>query len=225
MIRPMIVFLIDTMDSNDLLMNAALTGNLSQAQEAIDKGADIGVIIEITAKKGHIEIVRLLMKKTKILDYALLEASSEGHFDIVKLLVEAGAGKHDRALTCASTIEIAKYMLSVGAKFYNGALVNGASLGNMEIVQLMLSLAADNYDEAMAAASHYGQISIIDLMLSLGAKDYNKSLYNAALGGQFHIVQYMLDLGARDFNSCVYGYCAQEIKDYINTCKQGKLKL
>ena len=155
---------------------------------------------------------------------SLFLASHNGHVEIVKLLLEAGAkvnakGKNDMtALYLASLnnqTEIVKLLLEAGAKVdakdnYGDTALYIASLrNNTEIVKLLLEAGAkvDTKDDfgitAMHAASRDGNAEIVKLLLDGGAKvdekTNNKSTSLVLASGKGHdeIVKLLISAGAK----------------------------
>lgn len=52
-------------------------------------------------KKGHVEIVKLLLKKGMGVNSILVCASLNGHIEIVKLMLEKGANNYKEAIQWA----------------------------------------------------------------------------------------------------------------------------
>lgn len=120
-----------------LLIIAAERGNLSEAKEAIEKGADInaegryGTALMRATLNGHLDIVKLLIEKGANIDEknkhldgetALMRACALGHIDVVKLLIEKGAdinAKDNNGETVLkktpNLLDIAKLLIEKGA--------------------------------------------------------------------------------------------------------------
>lgn len=166
---------------NTALCASCLHGNIEAVNLFLSLGADDYNYSFVNACiGGHNEIINILLPKIKILDMGLIYSSRHGNIELVKM------------------------MLSLGANYYNGALINASLGGHNEIVDMMLSLGANNYDGALNHASYGGHIDIVRLMISLGADNYDMALVNACDGGHIDIVRLLLSLGARFDNSNVY---------------------
>ena len=118
-------------------------------------------------------------------DLALRLASYNGHVEVVKLLLAAGADVHadnDHVLRWASDngrVEVVKLLLAVGADVHaedDFALRRASRYGHVEVVKLLLAAGADVHakdDYALRWASKYGQVEVVKLLLAAGA-DKNK---------------------------------------------------
>ncbi|XP_078603298.1 uncharacterized protein LOC144877271 [Branchiostoma floridae x Branchiostoma japonicum] len=96
--------------AGELLLYAARSGSLQGVQAALEAGADVdfelqqseiarsGTALFIAITRGHVDIVRLLLREgasvaKKVMDeFSLLQiAASEGQTEVVELLVQHGA--------------------------------------------------------------------------------------------------------------------------------------
>ena len=156
---------------------------------------------------------------------ALMFASSAGHMEIVRLLLEASADKNVRdengmtALMLASSaghVEIAGLLLEAGASKNLSSTLTGrtalmfaSSAGHVETVRLLLEAGADKNLRSMPSsrtalmfASLNGYVEVVRLLLSDGAdkneKDWNgkTALMLASSAGHVEIVRLLLDAGA-----------------------------
>lgn len=151
-------------------------------------------------------------------------ASSRGHLDVVKLLLESGANVNARvkdwgtALCSASHnghLDVVKVLLESGADLNEeGELAEGPPLhvaslhGYLDIVKLLLESGADVnaqggvYGTALQAASHSGHLEITKQLLESGADvnaqggGYGTALNLAASRGRSDIAKLLLKNGA-----------------------------
>ncbi|CAG7926468.1 unnamed protein product [Penicillium olsonii] len=177
------------------------------------------------AGRGNLEFVEWLLDKGVSLQaksgYGLQEASNQGHQDVVRTLLGAGAdinaqgGEYGSALQAAASygrIEIVQILLDHDADVnaqggaYGSALQAAAAAGSTEIVQILLDHHADvnaqggEYGSALqAAATRYGSTEIVQILLdhhadvnAQGGK-YGSALQAAASYGRIEIVQILLD--------------------------------
>ncbi|PWA00742.1 hypothetical protein BB558_003210 [Smittium angustum] len=175
---------------NYLAIKTASNGNMNTLQFLLDNGANpahnsFQSVVSASAN-GKIEAVKLLVKrvgtgnigKNKQLSRALSQASSNGHLDVVKYLVEIGADPtymrydpngcdihidDDFALqqACYSNYEIAKYLVE------NGANIN-----------------ANNY-ASLSNAIFYNKVEIVKLLLENTKNRYNNFKVHVGLERQF----------------------------------------
>jgi len=158
-------------NADSLLLEASESGNLSSVKQALEDGANVGIVdgrgmmpIHWAALRGHTQIVQALLENsadansTNSADWTpVMHASFEGHIEIVKLLIENGA--------------------DVNAKtFVSGtALIFAAGKGHAQIVKLLLKAGADpsieiegSDDEdgmtALAYARREGNFEIVELL-------------------------------------------------------------
>jgi len=114
---------------------------------------------------------------------ALVNASRNGHTEIVKFLIDNGADKSyfEDALIATSNIDIVKLLIDYGVdinasnRYYNNALTLAAVYGYSDIVKLLIENGANiNYageegSTALMNASSQNHIEIVKLLLDNGA--------------------------------------------------------
>ncbi|KAH7205287.1 hypothetical protein BKA60DRAFT_685024 [Fusarium oxysporum] len=154
---------------------------------------------------------------------ALQAASSQGHREVVQLLLDYRAdvntrgGEYGNALHDASlegNFEVVQLLLKYGADvnaqdgYYGNALQAASSKGNLDIMQLLLNYRADvnaqggEYGNALQAASYNGNREVMQLLLDEGANvnaqggQYGSALQAASYNGNRKVVQLLLDKGA-----------------------------
>ncbi|CAE7943955.1 ANKRD50, partial [Symbiodinium sp. KB8] len=152
---------------------------------------------------------------------ALIMASQRGHMEIVRMLLDTGAGENllsnngVTALMAASHIghmEIVRMLLDTGAEenlvSNNGvtALMAASRYGHVEIVRMLLDAGAEanleayNGVSALILASRYGHVEIIRMLLDAGAdlasNDGIAALISASRHGRVEVVRALLDGGA-----------------------------
>ncbi len=186
-----------------------------------DKAA-IKSILVCAARKGHTELVKLMItKNADNYHFAMSEAARGGYIDIVQLILnERELNPSDYFLTMAISnaaegghMNIVQLMLTKMTvidqtlidtrRIYNATLICASLGGHMEIVKLMLNKGATNYNLAMALAAKRGHMDIVQLMLNKEADDYDETMKNAAGGGHIAIVRLMLEKGANNFNEAM----------------------
>ncbi|KAF7983634.1 hypothetical protein HWV62_20572 [Athelia sp. TMB] len=196
------------------LYYACFTGSLQAVQTLVSNEADVN-------KAGREAATR-----------PLLIASSEGHLDIVNVLLEKGADIDVKGGFCASALqaasaeghlEMAKLLLKNGADVnnaggtYGSALQAASARDRLEITKLLLENGADvniaggAYGSALQAASAGGHLEIAKLLVENGA-DVNfaegldgSALQAASAEGHHEIARLLLENGA-DVNIAGAGY-------------------
>ncbi|KAJ3275311.1 hypothetical protein HK104_003917, partial [Borealophlyctis nickersoniae] len=132
------------------------------------------------ADEGHVDVLRWCLESGGVMDdinnYALLSGAGNGHFGVVKLLLEREGGANMHARDCH-------------------ALCRAADGGHLEGVRLLLEKGADMHvwgDVALGRAAGGGQLDIIKLLLEKGvdanAQD-GHALGQAARWGDLEVVR------------------------------------
>ena len=167
-----------------------------------------------------IDVERLLQEPQDPNGYVYLDvAAKNGHLEVVRLLLEAGANKERKGKTGATALilaaetgrlEVVRLLLQAGADKdaanENGktALILAAEKGHLEVVQLLLEAGADQ-DSAMTGgatalmlAAQNGKLEVVRMLLEAGAaKDAaTTALMIAAKKGQTEVVRLLLEAGA-----------------------------
>lgn len=135
----------------------------------------------LAAEKGHLETFHTKLNVTNY-DEIMIEATENGHIEIVKL------------------------MLDKGATDYNEAMRSAAWGGYVDIIQLMLEKGATNYDDAMINAANGGQLGIVKWMVGLGVIFYREAMIDAAEQQKIEVVEYLLSLNvltSEDLEFCM----------------------
>jgi ankyrin repeat protein len=205
--------------------------------EAVDRLLKAGVDVNVTNQEGHFplwdavwngdtKMVQLLLKNKanaeqkfigKESKIACLEiAAQEGHFEIVKMLVNAGSEIDERSFrghtplriaTRNGHVELVKYFISkkceIDSQGDDGAtpLEVAASKGHLEIVETLVENGANiniqdkEKDFPLGEAARHGFIEVVKYLLSKGAdvnlknQDGNNAEELARLAGQPKIVE------------------------------------
>ena len=140
-----------TMDQ--ILIDSAKKGFLLGTKYALDNGVDDDDMfnsLQWAASNGHTDIVKLLIDNGVDIhffnDYALRWAASNGHYDVVKLLIENGAKIHANN---------------------NEALRWAVHEGHYDVIKLLLENGADvraKNNEALRFASVKGYADVVELL-------------------------------------------------------------
>ncbi|XP_012926606.1 ankyrin repeat and KH domain-containing protein 1 isoform X9 [Heterocephalus glaber] len=215
------------------LMEAAREGHEEMVALLLAQGANINAQTEETQETaltlaccgGFSEVADFLIKAGADIELGcstpLMEASQEGHLELVKYLLAAGANVHattatgDTALTYACEnghTDVADVLLQAGADLEHESeggrtpLMKAARAGHLCTVQFLISKGA-NVNRATANNDHTvvslacagGHLAVVELLLAHGAdpthrlKDGSTMLIEAAKGGHTNVVSYLLD--------------------------------
>lgn len=216
------------------LMEAAREGHEEMVALLLFHDADINAITEETQETaltlaccgGCIEVARFLIEAGADVNLGastpLMEASQEGHLELVELLLKSNAlvnqctSSGETALSLASEnghTEVAEFLVRAGAhvdipdpeKGFT-PLMKASRAGHVCTVQFLLSKGA-NINQATASIEHTvlslacsgGHYQVVETLLANGAdpcinlKDNSNCLIEAARGGHVHIVQMLLE--------------------------------
>ncbi|KAM4875037.1 ankyrin repeat and KH domain-containing protein 1 isoform 8-T8 [Thomomys bottae] len=215
------------------LMEAAREGHEEMVALLLAQGANINAQTEETQETaltlaccgGFSEVADFLIKAGADIELGcstpLMEASQEGHLELVKYLLAAGANVHattatgDTALTYACEnghTDVADVLLQAGADLEHESeggrtpLMKAARAGHLCTVQFLISKGA-NVNRATANNDHTvvslacagGHLAVVELLLAHGSdpthrlKDGSTMLIEAAKGGHTNVVSYLLD--------------------------------
>lgn len=136
-------------------------------------------VLRCAAENGHLEIVKLLLEAGADVhaedNYALRWAATNGHTEIVRLLLEAGADVHAQN------------------KF---ALKWTAYKGHTEVVRLLLEAGADVHagdNFALKWAARNGHTEVVELLLAAGA-DLERSINWAHKNNKVNLKKKLKDI-------------------------------
>ncbi|KAJ6530029.1 ankyrin repeat-containing domain protein, partial [Mycena vulgaris] len=193
--------------------------------------------LHIASYYGHLAMVQLLLVddsenciesppkyRSASYDPALHSASSQGHGDIVRLLIEKGAdtnalgGEYGTALQGASYYEhraVVELLINHGAEVntcsgkYGTALQAASAAGYEGTVRLLIeshhanvNTRGGNYGNALQAASAEGRRSVVQLLIShdadinLRGGEYGSALHAALERGDMRLVELLVNNGA-----------------------------
>ncbi|KAM3925925.1 ankyrin repeat and KH domain-containing protein 1-like [Leptodactylus fuscus] len=215
------------------LMEAAREGHEEIVALLLAQGANINAQTEETQETaltlaccgGFAEVTDFLVKSGADVELGcstpLMEAAQEGHLELVKYLLSAGANVHastatgDTALTYACEnghTDVAEALLQAGADLEHESeggrtpLMKAARAGHLCTVQFLLTKGANinkstanNDHTVVSLACAGGHLTVVELLLAKGAdpthrlKDGSTMLIEAAKGGHTNVVSYLLD--------------------------------
>ncbi|KAL7286755.1 hypothetical protein TKK_0018900 [Trichogramma kaykai] len=215
------------------LMEASREGHEEMVALLLSQGANINAQTEETQETaltlaccgGFLEVVDFLVKAGADIELGastpLMEASQEGHLDIVRYLLELNANVHaqtqtgDTALTYACEnghTDVAELLLGYGADLEHESeggrtpLMKACRAGHLCTVQFLVNQHANvnrqttsNDHTSLSLACAGGHLSVVELLLSEAAnpshrlKDNSTMLIEAAKGGHTNVVKLLLD--------------------------------
>ena len=134
--------------------------------------------------------------------------------EIVKLLIERGAGELDDALFTAcrvsSNMQVISYLLRKGAKPCNVTVICSCESGNLGLVKMMMKLtmvkglSINDVNDCLVRVCRSGNIKIVKLIIRLGATHFEDGACEACTRGHGTIVKLMIDCGARNWIGMIY---------------------
>ena len=188
----------------------------------VDLNAKAGKVtaLDYASLLGHTEIVQVLLVSGVQVEatYALLLATSAGHIDIMKILLDHGADLHMRGEDGRTPLHMASitgckealnliFDSSLGDDRKN-SLIKSSLKGHDEAVQLLLKYGAQvnkpscSGQSALCTTCLVGDTKTAQVLLEHGAQvngtdgDIISALMIACLGGHTETVQVLLDHGA-----------------------------
>uniref|UniRef100_A0A8D8UUR8 Ankyrin repeat and KH domain-containing protein 1 n=1 Tax=Cacopsylla melanoneura TaxID=428564 RepID=A0A8D8UUR8_9HEMI len=245
------------------LMEAAREGHEEMVCVLLQKGAKINAHTEETQETaltlaccgGFLDVADFLLKNGANIELGastpLMEAAQEGHLELVRYLLDAGAQVHaktqtgDTALTYACEnghTDVADLLLSYGANLEHESeggrtpLMKACRAGHLCTVQFLISKNADvnrqtssNDHTPLSLACAGGHLNVVQLLLAHNADPYHKlkdnstMLIEAAKGGHTNVVQLLLDFP----RSVISGSSVSSPSDdsSSNLCSQGEREL
>eukprot|EP00095_Tigriopus_kingsejongensis_P010708 maker-scaffold179_size282488-snap-gene-1.25 protein:Tk10708 transcript:maker-scaffold179_size282488-snap-gene-1.25-mRNA-1 annotation:"ankyrin repeat and kh domain-containing protein 1" len=215
------------------LMEASREGHEEMVALLLSQGADINAQTEETQETaltlaccgGFLEVADFLIKAGADIELGastpLMEASQEGHLDLVRYLLEAGANVNavtttsDTALTYACEnghTDVADLLLNANAELEHESeggrtpLMKAARSGHLSTVKFLIEKGADvsratsnNDHTPLSLACGSGHQGVVEVLLHHGADPYHKlkdnstMLIEAAKGGHTVVVQILID--------------------------------
>ena len=166
----------------ELFYNCCISGDLETIKKIQVEGEEyINSGFRIASWDGHLSVVRYLLEHLGANvntgdDYAVIYASCNGHFELVKYLCEAGANSradNDIAIMFASSsgyLEIVIYLFSlikeIDRYIQNSYSVLAASRnGHLHIVKYLIQMGLNITDESIRAASDNNHLEVAKFLL------------------------------------------------------------
>ncbi|AEQ33353.1 ankyrin repeat protein [Megavirus chiliensis] len=162
-------------------------GNLELFQLLLENKCDLGKFLPVAAEYGQFELVKFLVENGVYIDYIdyiacafskctpLVEASSSGHTEIVRYLIDNGA----------------EYKKSHG-------ILLAAKYGHHDVVKLFIEKGADLNEYGFKCIEEVvkkNNIEILKLLINCGIEiDYEYLIYVAGLLGYTKLVRYLINI-------------------------------
>lgn len=219
------------------LMEASREGHEEMVALLLSQGADINAQTEETQETaltlaccgGFLEVADFLIKAGADIEAGantpLAEASQEGHIDLVRHLIEAGANIHATSATGDTPLmyaaenghtDVVQVLLEAGASIEHEAeggrtpLMKACRAGHLCTVQFLVSRGANvnkvttnNDHTPLSLACAGGHMAVVEYLLANGAdsthrlKDNSTMLIEAAKGGHAQVVQLLIEHPSR----------------------------
>jgi ankyrin repeat protein len=189
---------------DSLLIEYSRIGQINAVKYLLNKGADIHSLdqlaFRISAEKGYIDLVRLFIEKG--INYndatALVWSAYNGHFEVVKFLLEKHTGNDfdNDQIEPKNNIKISRI------NGINFALTRSAESGHLEIIRLLLEKGANIHEDndlALAWGAQKGHLEVVRLLLEKGANIHannDGALRYSAENGHLEVVRLLLEKGA-----------------------------
>jgi hypothetical protein len=157
------------------------------------------------------EADRAIKDGAKGLSWALQRAYRQGHFEMMKLLVDRGAPGVDEALNFSAkngNLAAVRFLVSRGADVNRcvnidyvvgeldgmiPSLRRAAGNGHLEVVKFLLEKGANDLNKALWRASSKGHLEIVELLVKKGAGDLDEALDLAASHGRLEVVDFLVN--------------------------------
>lgn len=163
-------------------------------------------LLSNASKKGHSQIIRFLVQSgIPDLTHILRDAASQGRLEDLKFLIDQGGNSQDHHLMLYSSqdghFEIVKYLLQLGVKPISGHYSNDtlhlcAHQGNVEIVEHLLNLGTKVIDETLPQMARMGNLELVKLLFSHSSIPAKQdALYYSVKYRHYEIQEFLQDHG------------------------------
>lgn len=198
-----------TFEKDNELYWAALTGDLNTIKE-MNLTENNRQLLLYSVYYGHSDIVRFLLeeKNYDIDEKLLIDSATNGHLEVVELLLKHGTFSGNMALRKSASlgyVEIVKRLIEFGAKD-DRALLNSADNGHFEIVKLLVENGAsvnliheylgEYPKQPLSVSCANGYLEMVIYLVEHGADvtlNYNDALIKSAQYGHLDIVKYLVN--------------------------------
>lgn len=133
-------------------------------------------------------------------------------------------------------LNIAKYMIELGADVLNYSLQFACKNNHFAIVKFLVQCGADDLTTAFQEACFYGHFDIVMFLIECGVYEWSVGVYNGCLGGRLNIVKALLarlnDCSSNtNVNGCsaiFFGDGVREVNlnvSLVKACQSGHLEI
>lgn len=172
---------------------------------------------------GHIKICKMFMDKIRYDGYAssaysaqcIFSACKSGKLDVVRLIlnsnkngriIEVDVNKGLQGACIGGHVQIAKFMINIGARNFQDAFYYACKSRCVEIVEFMVKkcnikhYARDRLTECLSIACSHGGADVVKFLLKCGITRNDECLNWACEGGDLEIVKILIDAETTDVN-------------------------
>lgn len=170
-------------------------------------------MICMCALRNQEDVVKFLLTKNFIkykLDNVMILASQKRHFNIVKMLIKAGARNYDELIRQASYdgyIEIVELAIKYGANDFDNAMYKSIEMGHIDIVKLLIKTGKVNISRALQCWGVYyrDNIDIVKILLDAAddSIDCDWILCRGTTTNRVDIIKMMIDYGVNNFDHAI----------------------
>ena len=179
-----------------------------QLVQNIEKSSIIALLLCISARVGHLEAVKFMLKKGANEWYnGMYNAGYSGSLSVVNQMIETCV--KDLPRLCDRSSPIKDRLLEEGIYFWNEGLCGAAERGHLHIVERMIEMGANDWNGPLCKAASGGHFEVVDRItheakLKLDPNSYTEllddAMCSAIVGGHLPIVQKLCCKGAINVN-------------------------
>lgn len=209
------LFISNGINNFDVGLKGACEGGHKEISNLmINKGASFfDDCIVSAATGGNVEIFRSILdlsnskdinKYKNYLHESLIEASTCGHMNIIKLLIQEGVEINKLSPSflgnaCKSgNKDIVELFIANGVNDFDSGLVSACYENQEEIAKLMIEKGATNFNNALLSVR---SVKIAELIIKAGANNLNDALLNAAYSSYFELFKFYIEKGANNIDT------------------------
>ena len=189
---------------SDAITDAAKNGHLVMLEWLIDHSSSQAYEFDELARKGYLEIIKLLHKKGRLIGLSKNEmdwAAGNGHLQVVKWLdanvnVKINEGCTTKAMDLAAKnghLKVVKWLHSNRNEGCTKAAVDyAAANGHFEIVKWLLNNRKEGSKYAMAFSIKYGHLKIVKYLHTKYQKNFTEDdIKWAVTNNHYKVLKYL----------------------------------